>query len=570
MPDPITIPSQFGEGTPLSARLLNGLQEEILRQLYAHTHTGGTEGPQLQTGGYSDGSVTEPKLADGAVTARTLGAAAVGPGNLAPGAVTQGAIAAGAVGNAQIVDDAVSEGKLDANVRLKLNRIGGGISSASSVLWRDPQDVFKGVDASPSVVETLYQPREVFWNPAMTGLNDNNEPFRLNPRVNVVEGKEVLDSFDVFRGDALKQQEPLVARIVEDSVRIATQEIGVVGAFQLRNTGSTQPVAILSTADTTRTASAFVSGAAGTAAFATGDLSGLAARAGIAARTGGFGAEAESAEESASVSESSISGASGLGFSAGSGASALALTQNGERAAVRMTTVGVVDEKGAPVAPGTEGSYTVTSGFSGKQDFLGDGPDVDYRSVGNDADRKRAAKGASETLYNLGLDNEYLTESGAVDKLDTRDLDAYRDLLRGDEKFFLADTQLRGTSSWLADLLNNPELFGSGYAISGGRNILSVTRFSGPRQSVQGEPTSRAGVDEWVRVRFITHYLNSSYAVSVTPRASDGKVIVAQIRAKTPQYCDIRFTVLSAGGGLLQTNKVSFDLAVFGDLTTAE
>ena len=124
--DPIAIPSPFGEGSPLSARLLNGLQEEILRQLYEHTHAGGVQGPQLETAGYRDRSVTEAKLADGAVSTRTIGAGAVGPGNLAADSVTQDAVADGAIGNDQIADDAVSEGKLDPNVRLKLNRIGGG------------------------------------------------------------------------------------------------------------------------------------------------------------------------------------------------------------------------------------------------------------------------------------------------------------------------------------------------------------------------------------------------------------------------------------------------------------
>ena len=70
-----------------------------------------------------------------------------------------------------------------------------------------------------------------------------------------------------------------------------------------------------------------------------------------------------------------------------------------------MTTVGVVGADGAPVAPGTEGAFTVTSGFSGKNDFLDDGPASDYRSVGNEADRRRAAQGASQILYNLGLDD---------------------------------------------------------------------------------------------------------------------------------------------------------------------
>ncbi|MEM7022131.1 MAG: hypothetical protein AAF637_06005 [Pseudomonadota bacterium] len=588
MSDPITIPSPFGEGSPLSARLLNGLQEDILRQLYEHTHAGGTEGPQLETPGYADLSVTEPKLADGAISTRTLGNGAVGPGNIADGAVTQNTIADGAVGTNQIADDAVTEGKLGPDVRLKLNRIGGGVSSASSVIWRDPLVVFQPTESAPSLIETFYQPREVYWVPAMIGLTDNDEPIRLNPRSNTVNGQEVLDSYDIFLDDQLKDQEPVLAKIVEDSVQIATQEISAVGAFALRGDafanfefqgGGNLP---LSGGFERLSTGMRISGAESAApppveesaprilALRTATESGGGS--GAAARTAsvGSGARAGAGGAGAGVAES----VGARGSAAESGAAAVALTQNGTRAAARMTTVGVVDANGVPVPPGSDGAYTVNSGFSGKEDFLDDGPALDYRGIGNDADRQRAAKGASETLYNLGLDEQYLAQSGH--KMSDNDLQAFENLQMGDDAFFAAENSFLGPQSWLLDLMNNPQLFGSGYAISGGRNILSVVRMSETIQRTSGDGmlataiTTQIRGEEWVRVRFITPYKDSSYAVSVTPRRMGNVLIVPQIKEKSPYYCDLYFASLHPTAGMDLTNKVSFDLAVFGDLTTAE
>lgn len=550
--DPIAIPSPFGEGSPLSARLLNGLQEEILRQLYEHTHAGGVQGPQLETAGYADRSVTEPKLADGAISTRTIGAGAVGPGNIAADAVTQDAIADGAVGNAQIADDAVSEGKLDANVRLKLNRIGGGVSSASTIIWRDPLIVFRPVDGLPSLIETFFVPQQVFWTPTMIGFNENDELFRLNPRV---DSQNVLDPYDVFDGTRLEAEEPVLAEIVNDSVQIASQEIGLVGAFLLREPqvaggtgtsgfgGATRPIAGAPTGVFRETGRDIGSDPR----FGAGIARSTAPPAGVSAMAAPAAAAAAPATRSAAFRRDSA-------IDAAAAAATLALTPNGTQAATRMTTVGVVGADGAPVAPGTEGAFTVTSGFSGKNDFLDDGPAVDYRSVGNEADRRRAAQGASQILYNLGLDDEYLQASGH--NLDDNDQRAFELLRQGNDQFFELESSFRGPQSWLPDLLNNPQLFGSGYSISGGRNILSVTRM--------------AGRDQWVRVRFITAYKNSSYAVSITPSNSGSTVVIPQIRQKTPYYCDLQFYRFGGQTGLTQVNKVSFDLAVFGDLTTAE
>jgi len=582
MPDPITIPSPFGEGSPLSARLLNGLQEEILRQLYEHTHAGGNEGPQLEKEGYADRSVTEPKLADGAISSRTIGDAAVDQGHIANGAVTQNTIADGAVGTNQIADDSVTEGKLGPNVRLKLNRIGGGVSSASSVIWRDPLVVFPPQGNSPTLIETFYQPREVYWNPAMIGRTDDDEPVRLNPRVTTVGGQEVLDSFDVFKGDLLQQQEPALAKIVEDSVQIATQEINVVGAFALRNTQST--VQLLADSGALDLARGTVSSGASIAEAASApppapdgvEIRAFAMR--TAATESAPAPRATTTTASGNRTTEAIARQAASNAAAAAAAASLSLTQNGTQAAVRMTTVGVVDAKGVPVQPGTEGAYTVTSGFSGKNDFLNDGPALDYRSIGNDADRQRAAKGASQTLYNLGLDTQYLDNSGH--KLDPDDLEAFQGLQAGDDSFFAGSSSFLGGQSWLLDLLNNPQLLGSGYAISGGRNILSVVRSNQILQAsvdtgnddTNGETSDRDGAqdEEWVRVRFITPYKDSSYAVSVTPRDVGTAVVVAQIKEKTPSYCDLTFYGISPLSGIFRSNKVSFDLAVFGDLTTAE
>ena len=575
MPDPITIPSPFGEGSPLSARLLNGLQEEILRQLYEHTHAGGAEGPQLETEGYADRSVTEPKLADGAVSSRTLRDAAVDQGHIANGAVTQNTIADGAVGTNQIADDSVTEGKLGPNVRLKLNRIGGGVSSASSIIWRDPLVVFPPQETSPSLIETLYQPREVYWTPAMIGLTDNDEPIRLNPRSTTVNGQEVLDTYDVFAGDRLQVEEPVLARIVDDSIQIATQEISVVGAFALRNDtvnfdAQRAGEAALGASLTRLSSGLRISEATGTAPPPPAEETApqiLALRTASAPGDGTSGTTATARTSTGGTATASTS-------TSGGSTPTVTLTQNGTRAAARMTTVGVVDANGVPVQAGTEGAYTVNSGFAGKDDFLDGGPVLDYRGIGNDADRQRAAKGASETLYNLGLDEQYLSQSGH--KMNETDLQAFQDLQAGKDTFFAAETSFLGPQSWLLDLMNNPQLFGSGYAISGGRNILSVVRMCQFVDSVQDDFALRATAatttrgDEWVRVRFITPYKDSSYAVSVTPRSVDTAVIIAQIKEKSPYYCDLNFYAVSPTAGLLRTNKVSFDLAVFGDLTTAE
>ncbi|MEM6621915.1 MAG: hypothetical protein AAF674_06770 [Pseudomonadota bacterium] len=560
MADPIPIPSRFSDGVPLSARLLNALQEEILRQLYTHTHEGGNQGPQLKTGAYEDRSVTEPKLADGAISARTLAEGAVGPENLADDAVTQRSLADDAVGNRHIADNAVSEANLDANVRLKLNRLGGGVSSASTVIWRDPWIVFRPPPSAPPLVATFVEPEKVYWVPPMIGLDDNDAPIRLNPRVINQGGQAVLDSYDILDGDKLQMQEPVLAKIVTQSVQIAGQEVGAVGAFRLAP-GAMQAIANLGLGS-------------GPAEAAEEDISGgsptrmMMMRAMTAAPTSGTGRRDRASAAAVAATASAPP------------PQPLALTTNGKQAAVRMTTVGVIDENGRPAQPGDDGSFTVTSGFPGKEAFTADGPVVDYRSVGNQADKQRAAKGGAFTLYNLGIDAQYLQRSDTKFDNDLEE-QAFTMLLNGNSQFFDQNTKFWGTKSWLPDLLNNPQLFGSGYAISGGRNILSVTRIPDVGKSgfttVDDNPSrlrataaaSTQQMDGWVRVRFITPYKDAAYAVSVTPRSAPGGAIIAHIKTKTKEYCDLEFLTLSMQG-FGRVNKLNFDLAVFGELAEQE
>ena len=269
--------------------------------------------------------------------------------------------------------------------------------------------VFRPVDGLPSLIETFFVPQQVFWTPVMIGFNDNDVPFRLNPRV---ANDNTLDPYDVFEGTRLQNEEPMLAQIVNDSVVIASQEIGLVGAFELRDAqvasrtrtpgfeftdrrGANVPIERFrdvrrSFAGAPRTGGNVSLGVGGAT-----DAQGLSGTAASGAQPG----------RSAALSQSSS-------LDAAAAAASLALTQNGAQAAARMTTIGVVGANGAPVPPGTEGAFTVSSGFSGKNDFLDEGPAVDYRSVGNEADRRRAARGAGEILYNLGLDDDYLRDSG--------------------------------------------------------------------------------------------------------------------------------------------------------------
>jgi hypothetical protein len=205
----------------------------------------------------------------------------------------------------------------------------------------------------------------------------------------------------------------------------------------------------------------------------------------------------------------------------------------------------------------------------GREAFFDGAPAVNYREVGNESDRKRAATAAAESLYNMGIDAEFLQQSGP--KLSDEEQLNFARLLSGNDAFFESGSAFWGPTSWLPDLLNNPHLFGSGYAISGGRNVLSVVRladrsfgdFSTGAESFQ---TRNPGQ---VRVRFITPYKDAAYAVSVTPHARDGTAVMAHVRRKTASYCDLEFLTFS-DEGVQRLDKLSFDLAVFGDLAPTE
>jgi len=117
-----------------------------------------------------------------------------------------------------------------------------------------------------------------------------------------------------------------------------------------------------------------------------------------------------------------------------------------------------------------------------------------------------------------------------------------------------------------------------GYAISGGRNILSVTRMPIYTTSGGVARAARKVVNTgYVRVRFITPYKDSAYSVSVTPRTiqnttgsiQSGSPVIGNIRKKTPTYCDLQFVALT-GTLPVPVDKVSFDLAVVGDLAPTE
>lgn len=584
MPGPIVLPAEFGPGVPLSARQLNDLQQEILRQLYAHTHHGDENGPPLTTDAYEDGSVTNPKLADGSVDARVLADGAVQTRHLTANAVTADILADDSVDTAALQDGAVTEAKLSAAVQLLLRRTGDSASSASQVIWRDPVAVWEPRPELPSIIDTFIDPGLVYWKPPVIGIDPFDNPIQIDPRLVEMEGKFVLEPYKTYtESDPLIKTDPGLAYTLGEAVIGTTQEIEVVGAYEVEG-GTFGKFGLGGTTKTTTTtgfgAGTFDGGSAKGVITGGGHIPGITmggvspgmvqpgvmhpgfANAPSAMAEKSFapdGMASAAPEMRAAAAPIAVAAAAAVPQAAASSQSAtlqIALTKSGRQAAGRMTSIGSVDINGKPVAVGTEGSYTVSSGFAGKSSFFDDDETLDFRAIGNAGDRKRAAKAGQIMLYNLGIDRAYANSLDG--KVTDANIRLIMDAIEGNSDFYKPTNPMWGGNSWLPDILNRPDLFGSGYAISGGRNILDVTRqttaFIGDRV-------------EYVRIRFITPYLNSAYSVSVTPRTRSGyRMISGQIRNKSPKQCDIYFTGLKSDGTVEDINNLSFDLAVFGKL----
>ncbi len=540
MPDPIDIPSQFGAGVPLSATQLNALQREILRQLYTHTHQGDHNGPALETDAYQNLSVTAPKLADRAVEARALADGAVTARAVADGAIEASALAKGAVKTKHIADGAVTEAKLSAAVQLLLRRTGDSASSASQIIWRDPVVVFDPPPNGPTrppgwtIIGAISDPVLVDWQPLVIGLNPDGTPIRLNPRIRDIGGVITLEAFEVFdENRPLILTNPLLARAIDEAVLDTSFEIEISRAFEVEG----------------------LTGGAIAGDMVTRELDGLVGAGDLQLRTREMGAGLAMRSVSAPLEMSMPVPPPSAAVLPQAKPIKVSLTKSGQQVATRMTSISSIDIDGKPVAKGADGSFTVSAGFVGKESFIEDGMPLEFRSIGNRSGRIRAAKAGREILYNLGIDKEYI--ASLKDAPGAAQLANIRKAMDGDDTFYLPTNPMWGGQSWLPDILNRPDLFGTGYAISGGRNILDVTR----RTTWGDAPTN------YVRIRFITPYRNSAYSVSVTPRMKSGfQMISAHIRAKTPDSCDIQFRGLQGNGGVVDVNNLSFDLAVFGQL----
>nr|WP_325248785.1 hypothetical protein [Amylibacter sp.] len=553
MPNPIVIPAEFGPGVPLSARELNELQKEILRQLYSHTHEGDENGPPLDTPAYQDRSVTAPKLADKAVEARAIAEGAIGAAHIADGAIGPNALADSAVETRHLKNGAVSEEKLSAQVQLMLRRTGDSASSASQVIWRDPIVVWEPIGTRPTIIDTFIDPELVYWLPPVIGLDPDDLPIQLNPKIIQVDGKPTLQPFETFgTSNPLKAENPELAFTLEDAIFSTTVEIETVGAFEVLSGG----VEILRE-------SGAIGGAGLSGAVAMPTAPAVAAVGAPAMMRMATHAPLSASAPAPMAPTAPTTATPHTAAPAAAPAStrepiSIKLTEGGQMAAARMTSVGAVDINGKPVPAGSPDSFTVSSGFVGKQSFFAEGESVDFRDLGNQSERDRAAAAGKSMLYNLGIDAQYLDAVGGALSDDLRN--NIQRAINGDAGFYRADNPMWGGTSWLPDILDRPDLFGSGYAISGGRNILDVTR-----QQV----ANAAAQTHYVRVRFIKPYQNSAYSVSVTPRLKFGfQMISGHIRNKSPGQCELTFKGLRANGSVVDVNNLSFDLAVFGKLAS--
>ncbi len=527
MPD--DIPEEFEIGELLSAAALNRLQQLILDQLAGHDHTGGAKGATIAADGLADGSVitakladksvTEPKLADGAVSTRVLENGAVRATHIADDAVTTDAI----------IDAAVTQDKLSPEVLALLLRVGGGASSASQVIWRSPIYVFP-IDDGPTLIEGINDPTVWRWDIPVVSINDRDEPIRFNPNIDPEKTIDVID----FK---LDQSEELV--LIERRLNIAASDMAsdlmAVGAIRFTEAEFDAPQDFAATG--AGTIAPMMMRMAPMEETATRSTAQPAARIATAATQPAARSTTAAAQPALTVTSS-----------------------NGKSAAKRGMTIATVDPDGRPVAAGSADAITVSAGFGGQDSFYTDGGAIDYRNISgsNAGAQTDAAEAAGLMLFNLGIDDDYA--EGA--KLSTEVKAQLTLAFQGDKRFLDPDRPLwGGGKSWLPDILYNPHLFGTGYALSGGRNVLSVTR-----QFRRGAPE-----DHWVRVRFVTPYRNASYAVTVTPRTHGTyKMISANIRAKATQHVDIEFTGAAALDGdavrFDRLSKLSFDLAVFGEL----
>lgn len=523
MPD--DIPEKFEIGELLSAAALNRLQTLILERLAQHDHTGGAKANPITTPGLSDKSVTGPKLADDAVTARALADGAVTEAALGNEAVTAGKLADDAVTTEKIKDDSATLDKLSPEVRALLLRVGDGASSFSQIIWRDPFITFP-VDNGLTIIDAVKDPNIWKWPPRVVGVNDDNDPIRFNPVADPDKIIAVVDFDDPLTN-------PVRDLMNDAAIDTAIGLIGVGAAGVATGT--------LTGGDLVMTGGTFDGGSFG----------GLTMR-GSPTMGGVFmGSPAPAGAMSAPQPEMASFA------SAPAPQSAPQPTKTGKDAARRMMTISTTDENGAPVDAKDPNAIAVTSAFSGKDALSESGSAVDYRALdgANNNTLSKAAEDAGRILFNLGFDMDY----AAAAKLVADDSKAFELAYNGDRDFF--DAPLWQDKSWLPDILNRPELFGSGYAISGGRNILSVTR-----HFQKGQLTNH-----WLRVRFVTPYRNASYAVTCTPRGVSGyDMVTPQIITKTTTYCDLRFTGLkraNSGTVSIQSlSKLGFDLAVFGQL----
>ena len=543
MPD--DIPVEFKLGALLSSDALNEVQRLILRALAEHDHSGGANAAPITTAGLEDGAVTEPKLADLAVTLRTLASDAVDERVLADGAVVAGKVAASAVGTSALADGQVTQEKLSDEVQALLLRTGGGASSASQVIWRDPMVTFPPKETG-TIIEGIIDPVEWDWEITTVSIDDNDKPIKFRPDRNIGQIVSVIEKETTPTLDFDRIEKQLNEAAFDAAV--GAFAVGV-GGFGKPQTTFGATAGIVNEVSFAREAS----GSFGAAPAATFSESAPVGAEPMMMRSMMMTAGPMTAEAASSVPTAPVTAQP---------KTATVLTKSVQSAIQRAVTLGTVNAEGKPVAPDDADAIVVNAGFSGLDSFIKDGQSVDFEGIASASATRQnqAAAAAGKILFNLGIDRDYLDEITAPANIREFWTNAYK----GERGFFNPANPLWGGTSWLPEIFKRPELLGTGYSLSGGRNIRSVTREFNPT-----EPN--APVDTWVRVRFVTPYRNAAYAINITPRAhKDYAAIAANIRAKTVDYVDINFVALkkqgSAGVAFEDLSKLSFDLAVYGDL----